>query len=147
MNLTQKSAWYNIAAVIFGNVVVSYVIFQLGIRKIPPPRIAVYILPLSAVILISIILLSLRKKQSPNEPDSDERDKQIYHRAILVAFFSAIPFFLFVSAAPSFFVGIDGYVSVWSLPLVTLFLFSVILTIYSVAILVQYTRGGKGEKS
>lgn len=143
MNLTQKSAWYNIAAVGFGNAAVSYVIFQLGIRKMAPPRIAVYILLLSCVLLVSIILLSLRKKQSPNEPDSDERDKQIYHRAILVAFFSAIPLFLLASAAPPLFVGIDGYVPVWSLPLVTLFLFSVVLIIYSVAILVQYGRGGK----
>lgn len=141
MNLTEKSAWYNIAAVIFGNLVVFYLIFQLGMRKMPPPRIAAYIIPLSAVILVSIILLSLRKKQSPNEPDSDERDKQIYHRAVLVAFFSAIPIFLLASAAPPLFVGIDGYVPVWSLPLVTLFLFSVVLIIYSVAILFQYKLG------
>ncbi|MBN2591585.1 MAG: hypothetical protein JXA96_17095, partial [Sedimentisphaerales bacterium] len=64
-----------------------------------------------------------------------------------VAFFSAIPIFLLASAAPSLFVGKDGYVPVWSLPLVTLLLFSVILIIYSVAILIQYARGGKGEKS
>ena len=147
MNLTQKSAWYNIAAVVYGNAVISYVVFYLGIQKMAPPRIAIYILPLSAVMLLCFILLSLRKKQSPKEPDSDERDKQIYHKAILVAFFSAIPIFLFASAAPSLFVGKDGYVPVWSLPLVTLFLFSVIIIIYSVAILFQYGRGDKGEKS
>ncbi len=146
MNMTQKNAWHNIAAVVFGNVIISYLIFQLGIRKTPPPRIVAYILPLSAVILFGFILLSIRKKQSPNEPDSDERDKQIFHRAILVAFFSAIPMFLLASAAPSFFVGNDGYVPVWSLPLVTFFLFTVILIIYSVAILIQYAKGGKGEK-
>ena len=145
MNLTQKSAWYNIAAVCFGNVIVSYLIFQFGIQKMPPPRIAAYIIPLSAVILVGTILLSLRKKQSPSEPDSDERDNQIKHRAVLIAFFSAIPIFLLASAAPQLFVGIDGYVPVWSLPLVALFLFSIILIIYSIAVLIQYGIGGKSN--
>jgi len=58
-----------------------------------------------------------------------------------------MPIFLLASAAPPLFVGIHGYVPVWSLPLVTLFLFSVIIIIYSVAILIQYMLGSKGEKS
>ena len=146
MNKTQKGAWSNIVGTIFVFVIVSYLIFQIGIQHKPPPRTGMYIVLCSAVLITGISLYFLRKKQSPNEPDSDERDNQIKQRAWIAAFISVWPLFLAASVAPQIWVGLEGSVPVWSLPIVTVFVFYVVLLVYSIAVLIQYSRGGKSNE-
>ncbi len=146
MNRTQKGAWANIAGTIFVFVIVSYLIFQIGIRHMAPHQIGVYIILCVAVLITGISLYFLRKKQSPNEPDSDERDNQIKQRAWIAAFISVWPLFLAASVAPQFWAGLDGSVPVWSLPIVTVLLFYIVLFVYSVAVLIQYGIGGKNHE-
>lgn len=147
MNKTQKGAWANIAGTVFVFALVSYLIFQIGIRRMTPSRIGMYITLCSAVLITGIAIYFIRKKQSPNEPDSDERDNQIKQSAWIAAFISVWPIFLTASVVPQFFVGLDGSVPVWSLPIVTVGLFYIVLLVYSITVLIQYGRGDKGEKS
>jgi ABC-type Fe3+ transport system permease subunit len=147
MNKTQKGAWCNIAGTIFVFASVSYLIVQIGIRHMPPSRIVLNVTLCSCVLITGISLYFLRKKQSPTEPDSDERDNQIKQKAWIAAFVSVWPLFLAASIAPQFFVGLDGSIPVWSLPIVTVFLFYIVLLVYSIAVLIQYGCEGKGKKS
>ena len=147
MNKTQKGAWCNIASNILVFASASYFIARIGIRHMTPSRTVCYITLCGFILVTGISIYFLRKKQSPNEPDSDERDNQIKQRAILVAFISVIPLFLAASVVPQFFVGLDGSIPVWSLPIVTVLLFYIVLLVYSIAVLIQYRLGGKGEKS
>ena len=147
MNETQKVAWCNIAAIIFVFAIVSYLVIRIGIRHMPPPRIVMYIVICSSVLIFGLFIYFLSKKQSPNEPDSDERDNQIKQKAWVAAFISVWPIFLAASVVPQFFIGLDGSIPVWSLPIITVLLFYIVLLVYSVAVLTQYGRTGKGEIS
>ena len=47
------------------------------------------------------------------------------------------------SVIPQLFVGLDGTIPVWLLPIVTVSLLYPVLLVYSIAVLVQYGLGGK----
>jgi len=147
MNKTQKGAWFSIVSGLLALSIASYLTIQIGIRHKTPEGIGRYIWLPAFMLIMGIGIYFLRKKQSPAEPDSDERDNQIKHRAVLVAFISVIPLFLTASVIPQFFVGLDGSIPVWSLPIVTVLLFYIILLAYSIAVLIQYGRTGKGEQT
>ena len=147
MNKIQKGAWANIAATIAVFATTFYLIFRIGIRHMTPPRIGMYIVLCTFVLITGISIYFIRKKQSPNEPDSDERDNQIKQKAWIAAFISVWPLFLAASVAPQFWIGLNGSVPVWSLPIVTVLLFYIVLFVYSVAVLIQYGQTSKGEKS
>ena len=141
MNKTQKGAWSALAGSLFFLSSAFYMTIQIGIRKTTPSRIGCY-LTLSLFLLITgIVIYFSRKKQSPVEPDSDERDKQIQQKAWLAAFVSAVPLFLIASVVPQFFIGMNGSIPVWSLPIVTVLLFYIVLLVYSIAVLIQYNKG------
>lgn len=147
MNKTQKSAICNIAGTILVFAIVSYLIYQIGIRNMTPSRTGMYIVFCAAVLIAGISVYFLRRKQSQKEPDSDERDNQIKQRAWIAAFISVWPLFLTASVVPQFFVGLEGSVPVWSLPIVTVLLFYIVLFVHSIAVLIQYGWAGKGDKS
>ena len=147
MNKTQKGAWFNLAGALLALAFASYLIIQIGIRHRPPVRVVLYIGLPAFILIVGIGIYFIRRKQSPAEPDSDERDNRIKQRAVLAAFISVWPLFSAASVAPQFFVGLDGSIPVWSLPIVTVCLFYVVLFVYSIAVLIQYRLGGKGEKS
>ena len=147
MNKTQKGAWSCLAGAILFLSLSLYLIIQIGFRHSLPDGIGRYAWLPPFIIIMAIGIIFFRKKQSPNEPDSDERDNQIKQRSVLVAFISVIPLFLAASLIPQLFIGLDGSIPVWSLPIVTVCIFYIVLLVYSIAVLVQYARGGKGEKS
>ena len=147
MNKTQKGAWCNIAAITLVFASASYLTAQIGIRHMTLSRTVCSILLCGFILVTGLSVFFLCKKQSPNEPDSDERDNQIKQKAWIAALISVPVIFLAASVVPQFFVGLDGSVPVWSLPIVTVCLFYIVLLVYSIAVLIQYARGGKGEKS
>ena len=74
----------------------------------------------------------------------DERDNTIKKNAVLVSFVG-LWILLFVSSiVPSFVAGDEGSIQVCLLPIINLGVFLIVMLIYSVAILVQYDRQGKG---
>ena len=147
MNKTQKGALCNIAGTFLVFAIVTYLVLQIGIRHMFPSQRGFYITMCSCLLIPTVLIYFLRRKQSPNEPESDERDNQIKQRAWVAAFISVWPLFLAASVAPQFWAGLDGSIPVWSLPIITVCIFYIVLLVYSIAVLIQYARGGKGEKS
>lgn len=147
MNKTQKGALCSITGIILAFAIVSYLMVQIGIRHRPPSRMVFYVILFGCVLIPGISIYFLRKKQSPNEPDYDERDNRIKQRAWIAAFISVWPLFLAASVIPQLFVGLDGTIPAWLLPIVTVSLSYPVLLIYSIAVLIQYGRGARGERS
>jgi len=147
MNKTQKGAWFSLAGTIFAFTIAFYLIFRLAIQKRPPERFCVYLFLLIFLLYIVAGIFFLLRKQSPNEPDYDERDNRIKQKAGIAALISVGPLFLAASVIPQFFVGLDGTIPVWLLPIVTVSLIYPVMLVYSIAVLVQYNLGRKGEKS
>lgn len=103
-----------------------------------------------ALVLFSFMVplfIFLRKKQSLAEVESDERDNLIIKRAILVSFVSVWIMLAAVCIIPRFIVGYTGSIAVWVLSLINFAIFLIAMFIYSAAVLVQYSKGNKGEKS
>ena len=147
MNKTQKSAWLNVAGVLLFFAFALYITIQIGVRHKPPERVWLYIWGSAFVLVTSIGIYFFRRKQSLAEPESDERDNLIKHRAVLAAFISVWPLFLTASVIPKFIIGANGSIPVFLLPIVTVCMFYIVLLVYSVAILIQYGRGAKGEEA
>lgn len=145
MNKTQKGAWFSLAGTIFAFTITFYLIFQIAIKKGPPEPFWPYLFILVFLLYIVAGIFFLLRKQSPNEPDFDERDNQIKQKAWIAALISVGPLFLATSVIPQFFVGLDGTIPVWLLPIVTVSLIYPVLLVYSIAVLVQYGLGGEGE--
>ena len=144
MNKTQKTAIFSLASFLFGIIVMAYTFTSLFILKIWPPGFSGKYWSLFAYIAIVIVALTfLRKKQSPNEPDSDERDELIKKRAVLVSFVSVWLLLIAATLIPWFILGETGAIAVYVLPLINLVIFMVAMVVYSVAILIQYGWGGK----
>lgn len=145
MNKTQKGAWFTLVGTILVFTITFYVIFRIAIQKGPPEPFWPYLFILIFLLYIVTGIFFLLRKQSPNEPDYDERDNRIKQKAWIAAFISVGPLFLAASVIPQLFVGLDGTIPVWLLPIVTVSLLYPVLLVYSIAVLVQYGWGGKGE--
>jgi hypothetical protein len=144
---TQKGAWFNLAGTILVFTITLYVIFRVAIQEGPPEPFWPYLIPFISLLYMVAGIFFLLRKQSPGEPDYDERDNRIKQKACITAFIVVWPFFLAASVIPQFFVGLDGTIPVWLLPVVTVSLIYPVLLVYSIAVLVQYGLGGKGEQS
>lgn len=145
MNKTQKGAWLNVAGTLLVLVSALLLTIQIGIRHRPPERIWIFIWAPFFILFTVIGILFVRKKQSPTEPESDERDKIIQYRAALVAFVSVWLLLAAECVIPKFIVGLDGSIPVWLLPIINVFFMYIVLLVYSVAVMIQYGRGCKGE--
>ena len=106
---------------------------------------------LAVLILVVGALLTLMvwsfKRQSPKEPEADERDKLIYNRAAMVFLISAWIVLPVVGVIPQLILGYNGCVPAWSLPLINFGALVILMMIYSAAVLAQYFfRSGDGNK-
>jgi len=152
MNKTQKGAWFTLTIAILLGVLGVMITVELTTGMAAKQFITVWSLLILVFMGVSAILMGvsailLRRKRSPAEVDSDERDKMIKKNAVLVAFV-AIWILLFVSSVGSWIaVGDAGSIPGCLLPLINMGVFLHVMIIYSIAILVQYGRGGKdGQK-
>jgi hypothetical protein len=95
---------------------------------------------------IVVTWICILRKQSPKEVDSDERDKLIKSRAVLIGFVSVWILLAAVSIALWLILGLDGAIPVWLLSIINLCVFSVVALIFQIAVLIQYGwRGKDGE--
>ncbi len=147
MNKTQKIAWFNLVGALLCFALGIYIAVEVFIlRRLPEGFGRFWGLP-AFWLITGIAIIFLRKKQSPAEVDSDERDNFIKRRAVLASFVSVWILLFASSMIPRFIVGQDGSIPVWLLPIINLGVFFIVMLVYSVAVLVQYGRGGKdGEK-
>lgn len=148
MNKTQKGAWFTLTVaillIVFGAIIYS-VMFAPGSRTAGVGLVKVWSCIILTLLAGGAALIHWKRK--PSEVDFDERDSAVKKNAVLVAFVS-LWFLLFAaSIAPSFAVGDSGSIPVCLLPIINIGVFIIVMLIYSVAILLQYGRQGRGEKS
>jgi hypothetical protein len=114
-----------------------------ALRRFPK---GTYWLGIVFYLLIGISIIFVRKKQSPAEPNSDERDELIKKRAVRISFISAWLLLASANLIAALILGQDGSIPVYLLSLTNVTVFLIALLIYSVAILIQYSWGGKNGK-
>ena len=145
MNKTQKGAWFSFASCLLCVVLIIYLVVEIAVLKRLPARwFAFGIIP-AYLLLVATSFAIMRRRQSPHEVDSDERDKLIQKRAVLVSFISVWVMLFAASAIPQFILGPDASIAVWSLPLINVTILFVAFLVYSVAILLQYRLGKNGD--
>ncbi|MHC4150659.1 MAG: hypothetical protein ACYSSP_00995 [Planctomycetota bacterium] len=146
MNRTQKTAILNLVMMLFCATVMTYPFTLIFIFKTWPSELYGILILVSFVALMVFTHIFLRKKQSSKEPDSDERDDLIKRRAVLVSFVSVWILLAAATLIPGIILGQTGTISAYILPFINVSIFLIAMMVYSVAILVQYGWGSKGEK-
>ncbi|MEN6575200.1 MAG: hypothetical protein ABFD90_02565 [Phycisphaerales bacterium] len=145
MNRTQKGALMTLSAFLLNAAFLGYLFIRIFVLKgLPRMSESAPLLLAFAAMATWWVALS-RRRQSPAEPEADERDKAIMKNAILAGFISILLFLAATVLVLAIVVGEAGSVPVYVL---TFILFGVCLAaglVYSVAILVQYGRAGKGD--
>ena len=143
MNKTQKGGWACLAAalMLMGTYIGLYIRLFV-IKKLPTTFGAFWVLS-GFFLLTGLMLYVIQKKQSPREVDKDERDSLIEKRAVIASFVSVWILLFAATIIPRFFVGLDGSIPVWSLAFINVGILIIVLFVYSIAVLVQYGRGGK----
>ncbi|MHC4125745.1 MAG: hypothetical protein ACYSRR_04735 [Planctomycetota bacterium] len=146
MNRYQKLAWFNLivitATILITTTAVAIELHMRGYSTIAPGFIVI-----GALLKLNPFLF--KKPKGRNKVVSDERDEFIVKRAVSFAYITFWVVFFVSSFALHIFMGMGPKSSV---PTITLPLMAAggavfIKIVSSVAILVQYGRTGKGEKS
>jgi hypothetical protein len=156
MNKTQKGA----VAVFALSIVL--LIFSITVpiawfTNIPIMRQAPLFFFVLTYMLMGLLFVFLRKKQSAREVDYDERDAVIKRKAILASYITLWILVFTACTVPYVIVDFHGLVPagftasntlpVMVLPIVLFLMFVIVMLVYSITILIQYGRGDKGEKS
>lgn len=144
MNKTQKGAWFSlgIAVLLLVFIIIIFIGMFSFLAEADAAKLA-RVWSLMILFFMGVSVIFIRKKQSPAEVESDERDSLIKKRAVLVSFVSIWILLIASSIIPEFIVGDTGSIPVCLLPIINLSIFLIAMFIYSVAVLVQYGRGGK----
>jgi len=146
MNKTQKVAWFNLVGTLLCFAFGIYIGVIFILRRLPESFVRFWVFLafwLVTGIAIGIAIVFIRKKQSPTEPDSDERDELIKKRAGQISFVSAWLLLAAVILIAALILGEAGSIPVYLLTFINLGVFLTAMLIYSVAILVQYGWGGE----
>ena len=143
MNKTQKEAWVNLICMLFNmGIIASLFVSLFIIRRFPNAFDAFCVIAFGIIMVVGSFIF-IRKKQSPKEVDSDERDSLLKKRAVMISYVSGWLLLAAASVIPRFIVGQDGWIPVWSLPFINIIVFLLALSIYNIAVLIQYRRGGQ----
>jgi len=145
MNKTQKGAWFTLGVAMLLLVFLAIVfsgMFAPGGRTAGTGLVKVWIW----FILAGGAAL-VHWKRKPSDVDFDERDTSIKKNAVLVSFVSLWILLFAVSIVPTAVLGQERAMPVCLLLHVNFGVFMIAVVAYSVAILVQYGWGNKGEKS
>ena len=148
MNKTQKGALVNLVGALLNIAIAVFLVVEIVVlRRLPESFSEKFWVIIAVCMLAPILIIFYRKKQSPAEVESDERDNLIKYRAVLASFISVWILLAAVPIIPRFVVGIAGTIPIWLLAFINVGVLLVAMLVYSVAILVQYGWGGKdGEK-
>jgi hypothetical protein len=146
MNSAQKFAWSNLiiiaATLTLTGITVAVLAWKHGIPQ------AFDGLGLMGLLGLSGISSAVfRKKRRQGGINFDERDRLIYEKSLTAAHSVFWPFFAAACMIPWFIFRSTGSISVYVLPIILGGGGVVAIVVQSVAILVQYGWGGKGEKS
>ncbi len=144
MNRYQKIAWFNLI-VITATIIVTAIAITVEFRIRGYSTIGLWFVGI--LVLLKFTPFLFKKPQSPSGVVSDERDDSIVKKAVLYAW--AAFWWVFVVSCVLLFiiVGPENSVPTIALPLMALAGGLFLKAACSVAILVQYGRGAKGEES
>ena len=148
MNKTQKGAWclLGMGVLLFGFVGVIYAsLVARGSRLAGVDTVRFWAGLIVAFTIAAVVLA--HRKQSPAEPESDERDDAIKKNAVLACFISVWVSLVLASFIPTLVVGDNGSIPVFVLPVINVMILFVAFLVYGIAVLVQYGRIGKGDAS
>jgi polyferredoxin len=147
MNKTQKEAWFNLGGALLMAAVYSHIAIQLFVIRKPFGLISLCLCPLSMILFVIGQCIICRRKRNSHEVDKDEQDKLILKRAAIAAFAAFVLLLLSAYVVLYFVVGLNGSIPVWSIPVFLIIVaMPAIMLVYSVAILVQYGKGGKSHE-
>ena len=144
MNRWQKIAWFNLTVIATTLILCAIAVGILAtIVGMPKALAGLGLLGIFGLMGLSPILF--REKQ--NQVPFDERDQLINYRAVLGAY--SVFWLVFTAACmiPWVIIGPSGSISVNVLPIMLGGIGITLTLIHSLAILIQYGRIGKGEKS
>ena len=139
MNRTQKGAWFllGMGVLLFGFVGVVYASFVARGSRLAGASTVKFWAGLIVAFTGAGVVFA-RRKQSPSEPESDERDDAIKKKAVLACFISVWVSLVLASFIPTLVVGDNGSIPVFFLPVINLMIVFVAFIVYSIAVLVQY---------
>ena len=143
MNRAQRSALVNLSGFVANVAIFCYLFVTIFVFRSLPNRTATAIWLPVLVLWFGSGLLLLRKKQSPVEPQADERDKAIMKNAVLVSFVATWLLLAAATLVLALMLGEAGAVPVYLLTFINWGVFVCAGIVYSVAILIQYGRGGQ----
>ena len=140
MNRLQKIAWYNLIVMLVSLALTGAAVGTLAAIVGMPGALGGFgFLGISGLLGLSPILFRKKRSQS----DLDERDLLIFRRASLVAYSIFWIYFTLACMAPWFVLDQGATIRVVMLPLMLVGGFFIVQLIQSIAVLVQYGRGGK----
>lgn len=147
MNRAQKVAWCNFAGSFLSLALIGllgwFLLSGPTAAKMGLVRTTVLVLSGTMVLLFFVTFtLVLRRKQSPAEPDADERDQLISKKAVQVSFVSMCILIFIATAVPMWLYGLDSAIPTVALPLINLSVILAALMIYNAVILILYKLEG-----
>ncbi len=147
MNRTQKGAWFMLG---ISGLLILFLAFVLRSMFVPGDRLAGVGLARGwswLVLLFTVVsLFFVFRKQSPAEPVADERDHLIKRNAVLASFISVWILLTVEAVLPSTLVDDRGSIPLVALPIINAAVLLAAMSVYSVAVLVQYDRGVRDEQ-
>ncbi len=144
MNRYQKLAWWNLIVITFTIIITTAAIaIEFHIRGYS--ELGLYFI--APLVLLRFNPFLCKKPQSEGGVVSDERDSFIVKRAVSFAYTTFWIVFFLSSFLLFIFLGPRSSVPTITLPLMAFGGALFMKIVFSVAILVQYGRGNKGEKS
>ena len=146
MNKIQKSALFGLVGALFFIILCVCLGVNMFVMQKMPSKSFVWAVA-AFCIFGGVGLLWVLRKRRPAQVDSDERDRFIEKRAVLVSFISVWVLLAAETIIPRFIVGLDGSIPVWMLAIMNVAILFGTMVVYFAAVLIQYGRTPKGEKS
>ena len=147
MNMTQKGAWFGVyLSLLLLAIAIVDLTGILDYKGFPTPGIIVFHTFL-AVVFLFLPIAWLNRSRKRSKSVQDERDKLIIKRAVLAAFLSLTGVFIIGYIITLFAIKTTASMPAGKLPEILYGGAIIFILVLSVAVLVQYSWGGKGEKS
>jgi len=140
MNKTRKGAMAVMVISIL-LLVFSMTIPLAWLYKVPVLKILPLVFLVLSYIAMGLSIIFFRKKQSPSEPDFDERDRIIKRKAILASYITLWILVFLGCTIPFMITDQCGIMPVSLLPIALFIMFIIVMLVYSLTILMQYGRG------
>jgi len=148
MNRAQKNAVMSLSAFLLNAAILGYLFLRIFVLRSPPEGLIGRAWPLLAFVALGVWWIALlRRRQSPAEPEADERDVLIMRRAAQIAFIATWVLLAVITLVLGLALGQSGTIPVYVLTFTHFGLALAAMTIYCGVTLILEGRAGKGDPS